>query len=329
MTSSASRTSTAAWGRDASPLLSRGLVSLRDQEEPRRPDSEGTPGVPVPVRAGRHHDGSSRFSPLLLLLVALLLALLAVVGVLVWRSLGDNLSGTSVARDSIDTGPNPHVRLTNAAGQVRIEGVQDLQSIQYEVTRYALASDPVAAKKRASQVPIDLSREDSTVVLKTDGGRGTGADYLLKVPAGGSVEVESGAGDVDITGLSGDVSVVADAGDVSVRNTGSDVNVEAPQGDVSVGDVNTDTGQAELKVGTGDVTLQDLIVGTLEARVEAGDVTLSGRFSGSGRVLVDTGSITANIPPEDTRELTLETRVGEVVRETPSGEEPSKQGEGS
>ena len=327
MTSSASRTSTAAWGRDASAPLSRGLVSLRDQEGPRRPESEGTPGVPVPVRAGR--GGSSRFSPLLLLLVVLLLALLAVVGVLVWRSLGDNLPGTSVARDSIDTGPNPHVRLTNAAGQVRIEGVQDLQSIQYEVTRYALASDPVAAKKRASQVPIDLSREDSTVVLKTDGGRGTGADYLLKVPAGGSVEVESGAGDVEVTGLSGDVSVVADAGDVSVRNTGSGVNVEAPQGDVFVGDVNTDTGQAELKVGTGDVTLQDVIVGTLEARVEAGDVTISGRFSGSGRVLVDTGSITANIPPEDTRELTLETRVGEVVRETPSGEEPSKQGEGS
>jgi DUF4097 and DUF4098 domain-containing protein YvlB len=261
------------------------------------------------------------------LLVVLLIALLAVVGLLlVWRSRGDNLSGTSVARDSIDSGPNPHIRLTNAAGQVRIEGVQGLRSIGYQVTRYALASDPVAAKKRASQVPIDLSREGSTVVLKTDGGRGTGADYLLKVPSGGSVEVESGAGDVEVTGLSGDVSVVADAGDVTVRNTGSDVNVEAPQGDVVVDDVNTDTGQAELKVGTGDVTLQNVVVGTLEAHVEAGEVTLSGRFSGSGRVLVDTGSITANIPPEDTRELTLEARVGQVVRETPSGEEPSKQG---
>jgi HAMP domain-containing protein len=331
-TSSASRTSTGAWGRDggARAFFSRGLVSLRDQEEPRRPDLEGAPGLPVPVRAGRRHDGSWRFSPLLLLLVVLVVALLAVVGLLVWRSLGDNLSGTSVARDSIDSGPNPHIRLTNAAGQVRVEGVQDLRSIQYEVTRYALASDPVAAKKRASQVPIDLSREDSTVVLKTDGGRGTGADYLLKVPSGGSVEVDSGAGDVEVTGLSGEVTVVADAGDVTVRNTGSDVTVEAPQGDVTVGDVNTDTGQAELKVGTGDVSLQDVVVGTLEARVESGDVTLSDRFSGSGRVLVGTGNITANIPPEDTRELTLETRVGQVVRETPSGgEEPSKKGGGA
>jgi hypothetical protein len=64
--------------------------------------------------------------------------------------------------------------------------------------------------------------------------------------------------------------------------------------------------------------LRDLIVGTLEANVQSGDVTLSGRFSGSGRIFVQTGGISANLPPEDTRELTLETRVGEVVRETPA-----------
>jgi DUF4097 and DUF4098 domain-containing protein YvlB len=300
-------------------------VSLRGEEEPRRPEPEGTPGVSVPARTERERDGPTRVPPLVLLLAVVVLALLVVAALLlVWRSLGDNLSGTSVARESIDSGPEPRVRLTNAAGQVRVEGVEGLESIEYEVTRYAVASDPVAAKKRASEVPVDLSREDSTVVLETDGGRGTGADYLLRVPSGGTVEVESGTGDVEVTGLSGGVTVVAEAGDVAVRDTGSDVTVEAPQGDVVVGGVSTDTGQAELEVGTGDVTLQDVIVGTLEARVEAGDVTLSGRFSGSGRVFVETGSITANLPPEDTRELTLETRVGQVTRETPSegGERP-------
>jgi DUF4097 and DUF4098 domain-containing protein YvlB len=304
-------------------------VSFGSGEEPRRTEPESSSGVPVPVRAGGGHDGAHRFPPLLLLLTALLLlAFLAVVGLLVWRSVNADLSGTSVVRESIDSGPDPRVRLTNAAGQVRVEGVEDLGSLEYEVTRYAMASDPVAAKRRASEVPVNFSREDSTIVLETDGGRGTGADYLLRVPSGGSVEVASEAGDVEVTGLSGDVTVVAEAGDVTVRNTGSDVTVEAPQGDVAVGNVSTDTGQAQLEVGTGDVTLQDVTVGTLEIHVEAGDVALSGRFSGSGRVLVETGNITANLPPEDTRELTLETRVGEVVRETPSEARPG-QGEGA
>jgi putative adhesin len=320
-TSSAWRTSTAAWGRDDLhvPVFQ---VSLRGEQEPRRPGPEGAPGLPA--RTEPRRDGPARVSSLLLLLVVLLLAFLAVVALFVWRSLGDNLSGTSVTRDSIESDAEPRVRLTNATGQVQVEGVEGLRSIEYEVTRYALAGDPAAAKRRASQVPVDLSREDSTVVLETDGGRGTGADYLLRVPSGGKVEVESGAGDVEVSGLSGDVAVVAEAGDVTVLGTGSDVTIEAPQGDVAVGGVSTETGQVELEVGSGDVTLQNMIVGTLEARVEAGDVTLSGRFSGSGRVLVDTGNITANLPPEDTRELTLETSVGEVVRETPSEAGPEQ-----
>jgi DUF4097 and DUF4098 domain-containing protein YvlB len=292
-------------------------VSLGGGGEPRREPGE-TPGATSPAR-GAWRDGRFRLS--LLLFAALLLALLAVAGLLLWRSLGDNLSGTSVARDSIDSGPEPRVRLTNAAGQVQVEGVEGLDVVEYEVTKYAMGPDPAAAKREASDVPVDLSRQDSTFVLETDGGRGTGADYALRVPAGSAMEVESGAGDVEVSGLSGELKVLAEAGDVTVRNAGSDVTVAAPRGDVVIDDVSTETGQVELEVGSGDVALRDLIVGTLEASVEAGSVTLSGRFSGSGRIFVETGAITANLPPEDTRELTLETNVGQVIRETPSQDE--------
>ena len=299
-------------------------MSLGGEEEPRH-DPGRTPG------AERRESASRGFSPLLALFALLLLALLAVAALLVWRSLGDELSGTSVTSDAVDSGAVPRVRVANGAGKVRVEGVDGLDAVEYEVTRYALGPDPAAAKQNASQVPVDLSREDSTIVLQTDGGTGTGADYALRVPAAGALEVEAGAGDVEVSGVSGEVRVVAEAGDVTVRNTGSDVAVESPQGDVTVDDVNTDTGQVELEVGAGDLALRNLIVGTLEASVESGDVTLSGRFSGSGRIFVETGGITANLPPEDTRELTLETPVGNVVRETPAGDEgrPEDGAEGS
>jgi phage baseplate assembly protein gpV len=293
-------------------------VSFRGEEEPRGDGREGASGGAVPARVER---GRLPRAPWLLLLLALaLLALLLIAVLVLWRSLGDDLSGTSVATDSIDSGPKPRVSLTNGPGQVRVEGVEGLDSVEYEVTKHAVASDPAAAKERAAGVPVDLSREDSTFVLETDGGRNTGADYALRVPSGGSVEIESAAGDVEVSGLSGNVTVRADAGDVAVRDLGGAVAVEAPQGDVAMSGVSTDTGQAELEVGSGDVTLQDVVVGTLETRVEAGEVTLSGRFSGGGRVFVETGDITANLPPEDTRDLTLEANIGEVVREAPSGD---------
>ena len=81
---------------------------------------------------------------------------------------------------------------------------------------------------------------------------------------------------------------------------GFDVKVEAPQGDVTFGNVNTDTGGVDL---------------------EAGEVTLSG----GGRVSVQTGDIIAWLPPEDTRDLILQTRVGSVLRE-PTNEDSNGQG---
>jgi DUF4097 and DUF4098 domain-containing protein YvlB len=296
-------------------------LDFRDEEDPRR--DEAPPG-----ERGR----PSRTSPLLLLLAVLIVALLAVAALLLWRSLGDSISGTSIARDSIDSaGPKPHVRLTNAAGQVHVDGVEGSKSVEYEATRYAMGSDPAAAKQQASKVPVDISREGSRITIETDGGRNTGADYALRMPAGGSVEIESEAGDVEVSGLTGNVKVAADAGDVTIRGVGGGVNVSAPQGDVTVANVNTDTGGAELEVGSGDVFLEDLILGTLEAGVEAGSVTLSGRFSGDGRVSVETGDIVTRLPAEDTRDLTLQTRVGSVLREPPeakgNGSEEQKQGQ--
>lgn len=277
-------------------------------EEPRRREKPGASA------AGGRERRSRR--PLLLLLILVLLIIALVVGALIlWRSLGDNLSGTASASDTIDSSADPKVILTNAAGQISVEGVEDLRAVEFEATKHALGGDPAAAKQNASDVPVDVSREGNEVTLQTDGGGGTGADYTLRVPTGASVEIASEAGDIEVTGVDGGVDVSAEAGDVTVSRVKGPVRVEAPQGDVAVSEISTDTGQAELEVGSGDVTLENLVVGTLETSVEAGDVILSGRFSGNGRVFVETGTITTQLPTEDTRELTLEANVGEVERE--------------
>lgn len=252
-----------------------------------------------------------------------LLALLLAGGLFLWRSLGDTLSGTSAAGDSLDSGPEPSVRLANGHGQISVESVEDLEAIEYEVTKHAVARDPATAQERAAGVEVDVSREGSDFEISTSGGRNTGADYALRVPPGASVDISSEAGRVEVEGLSGSVSVVAEAGDVSVRNVAGSINVEAPSGDVEVSEVTTETGQVNVEVGSGDLELTDLVIGTLEASVESGDANLSGRFSGGGRILVETGNVNVSLPPEDARELSLEARIGSVEREdTGTGEAP-------
>jgi len=266
---------------------------------------------------------------LTILAVLLLLVLLVIAAVFLLRVLGDEVPGASVAKDSIDAGREPRVSITNGPGDVAVEGADGPEAVEYEVTRYAVAGDPEAARSAASEVPVDVVREGSAVTLETDGGGETGADYAVRMPAGGGVEVEAEEGDVGVTGLDGNVTVRAQSGDVTVRDAAGDVTVEAERGDVTVGGMRTDTGNLELTVGAGDVTLDDLTVGTLEAVVGAGDVTLSGRFSGEGRVSVETGDITADLPSGDATNLALETLVGGVSRESSDGAPDDGRGEGN
>lgn len=251
----------------------------------------------------------------------LLLAVVVAGGLFLWRSLGDTLSGTSEAGDSLGSaGPEPSIRLANGLGQISIEGVENLEAIEYEATKHAVARDPASAQERASEVGVDVSREGSDFEIETSGGRNTGADYALRVPPGSSVDVSSEAGSVEVSGLSGSTSVAAEAGDVSVRDAEGSISVEAPAGDVEIEDVNTETGQVNLEVGSGDVDLTNLVIGTLEAGVESGDASLMGRFSGGGRILVETGNINVAVPSEDARDLSLEARIGAVEREEPEDE---------
>jgi hypothetical protein len=77
-----------------------------------------------------------------------------------------------------------------------------------------MAADPAAAKQRASEVPVNVSREDSKIVIETEGGEDTGADYTLRVPTGGSVE----AGVVTLSGrFSGGGRVTVETGDIIAR----------------------------------------------------------------------------------------------------------------
>ena len=72
-------------------------MGFRDEEEPGRAEH---------AQSGAERD-RGRPPPLLLLFALLLLALLAVAAIFLWRSLGESISGTSIARDSIDSaGPN-------------------------------------------------------------------------------------------------------------------------------------------------------------------------------------------------------------------------------
>ncbi|MGB3634372.1 MAG: hypothetical protein WA982_10055 [Rubrobacteraceae bacterium] len=258
---------------------------------------------------------------LLLVLLVILLALLGIGALLATRSFGNEVSGKVASENSINSDRDPSLSISNERGKIRIEGVKAAESVELEVTKYALGADLQEARERASEVTANISKRDSNIVIETNGGRETGADCTVQAPQGSSVAIESGAGDVEVANLEGDVSIRAGAGDVEVNGTKGSVEISSLQGDVEVSDVSTDTEQVDVDVGVGNAVMRDLVIGTLDVQVETGDIFLSGRFSGSGQALVQTGDIIVRLSPEEARDLTFQTRVGSVVRE------PNKPGE--
>jgi hypothetical protein len=239
---------------------------------------------------------------------------LAVVAFLLLRPRED-VGGTSVFTDSIAAGPRPLVRLENEVGRVRIEGARGTEEVRVVARRHARGPNPEEATRNAAEIPVSVEPGDEGAVSVSSGEGGAGVEYDLEVPPGSSAEVVSGAGEVEVVGLDGAVEVRSEAGDVEVREARGSVEVESQAGDVRVGPVATDTGAVTLAVGSGDVELEDLVVGRLEARVETGSVTLGGRFRGVGEVSVGTGNVYVRVPEESAANLGLEARVGEVVRE--------------
>jgi hypothetical protein len=271
--------------------------------------------APWEERSDGGRRGRLTTRPGMVFIVGVLLLALLIGGLLLWSFYGDRAGGTSIFEDSVDSGPEPVVRLTNGPGRVRIGGVEGLENVEITAKRYARGRNPAVAKENATGVPVQVTNEDTGIEISSEGGGGTGVDYELRVPTGSTVEVESAAGDVEVSGVDSNVTVRSENGDVTVEDVQGSIVIEALSGDATIGEVSTETGDAEITVDSGDLELRDLVVGILEARVEAGDVTVSGRFSGSGRILVETGSIDVRIPPEDARELTFETRVGEIWRD--------------
>jgi hypothetical protein len=298
-------------------------VNFRPENGERGGASGGPPGgpdserlrAPLGGQEERRRGRSTSRRPFVPVVVGILLLALVIGLLILWSSYGDRAGGTSIYEDSIESGTEPMIHITNGPGRVRIEGVEGLETVEISAKRYARGRNPTAAKSNASGVPVDIANDGSTLEISSDGGGGTGVDYDLRVPPGATVEIESVAGDVEISGLDNDATARVESGDVSMEDVQGSIAIEAPQGDVTVKSISTETGNVDITVGSGDLDLENLVVGIMEARVDSGDVTLLGRFSGSGRVLVETGSINVRLPSEDTNDLTFETRVGEVIRD--------------
>lgn len=142
-------------------------------------------------------------------------------------------------------------------------------------------------------------------------GRGEGleahADLTVTVPAGRSLSLNLGVGNVEVSNVEGELSVDTHSGEVRARGTSGELDVDTGSGSVRVTDAR---GSVGIDTGSGRVTVQgfdgeDLSVDTGSGRVEASDVR-------ARDVNVDTGSGAIELSRISARELLTDTGSGSI-----------------
>lgn len=190
------------------------------------------------------------------------------------------------------------LRVEAAAGDVRVTGA-DVRRIEVRmrITRGLMEPD------------VSTELRDGTLVLEDDCPAvvlgSCSVDYEVLVPRDAAVVVDSGAGDVEATGLTAGVDLESSAGEVSARRVGGRVRMASSAGDVtgeeltaaavdatsSAGSVELDHARAPDRVAAdssaGDVRV--LLPGgpyAVDAETSAGDEDVTVRQDSEARATV-------------------------------------------
>lgn len=231
------------------------------------------------------------------------------------------------------------VDLENLAGRVTVEGT-DGGDIEIVATIHAAGGDRADAQTLLGLLDIQFDERGDRIRVRADypverfdkyrypqSGRGSSntqttyhdervrvtsrddsdavtlyVDFVIRVPAGVSVDIDNhvgnvsgsgmrgdftadtGSGNVTVTGITGDVEADTGSGNVEIDRVTGDVSADTGSGDVEISDV---TGDVSADTGSGSITLTDVQARDISADTGSGDIDMQ---RVTGNISVDTGS---------------------------------------
>jgi hypothetical protein len=297
------------------------------QEQPYSPPSPGTPQTPPfrepspypgpqpqgpyyaqPVYQNRALTPRSRRGLLCGCLVALVLALLLCSGGVVlavrFGFAGVSRSSATDPVVSYKVKSNPTLILNDDAGSVTIKS-GSLDTIDIQATRYANFGGSI--NNIHTQAIQDTNASTLTVTVTRSGPdvfNTTGIDFVITVPNSSNLQISTGAGSLNISGVSGTMSLNTHAGTIGVSGA-------------------TLTGSSNFKTNAGSVNFSGSIAtsGVYDFETNAGsiDVTLSAASAFHLNANTDVGSISTSFPAtvnHNTAGASINTDIGATPQAT-------------
>ena len=285
------------------------------------PPALGLPSTPLPstpiAPPPRRRSSCLLYTVLLLLACGLLSGALAIGGVLLGfqrfeRGVDLPIDGglREVQTAQFDVGTTPRLEIRNDNGRTEVR-VGEGRLIQVEATKRATGPN---AQARLNAIQLEMNRvSEDSVRLAYQRTRtfspfefgGASVDFVVTVPAGTTVDIETSNGETVVDGVRANVTVKSDNGAVTGRNLDGMVNLTSSNGRITTANTR---GRLTLQTDNGAVEVQDAQVDNLRVRTSNGPVTFNGSLGeGTHEIRSSNGPITVRVPTDQRLKLDVQT----------------------
>lgn len=208
-------------------------------------------------------------------------------------------------REVVLAGTRSHISVNRAPGPA----IQ----LQYTVTAYAANADASNRVRESVHVAEEVDNGRLTLAASADGKSidydSVSIDYVLLIPDGMKLSLESGDGSVRIQGIKADVHATSDNGFMEIVDVTGNLSVKSSYGSLYMADI---TGSIGLENRSGEANIED-VQGPLDLNSQSAHNFIS-RISGKVTGAAKHGSIRLNeiSGPVEVRSQTSDIRLNHI-----------------
>jgi hypothetical protein len=209
---------------------------------------------------------------------------------------------TDTVNKTVRLGRNGRLELESLSGDVEIIGGTG-DDVRVTATKSIHSNNESTARRALNATEVQIAERPGLVTISAGPTQGrvssVEVDYVISVPSGTSVSVDSFSGDISVRNITGDLQVNSKSGDVVVKDAKPRI--------------------AEIEIVSGDVSLEQVDSERVQVKSVSGDITLIGRLARNGRYDLGTHSGDIQVVPVGNPGFEIEARTfsGDVSSDFP------------
>jgi hypothetical protein len=194
-------------------------------------------------------------------------------------------------------------------GQIAVHQATDNRLHVAATRHYGVGGQPpdVSLRQTSSGATLDSAGSNPRFPLFGFGSPNW-VDYSIEVPAGVTLDLESGSGSVDVDGTTGNVQARVGSGQLRLINIVGDVQANTGSGTIDLGGI---SGAVRAEAGSGEIRGSD-VKRVQEVSTGSGAISLAGTFKEAASVRASSGSVDLKLKPDSAVLVNVKTGSGDI-----------------